>query len=75
VLEGVKVPYTTAVGAYAAPFNLTGNPVVVVPAGQTADGMPMGVQLVGRRWDDDALLSVAERVSQILGPFRLPSGY
>lgn len=75
VINGVKVAYTTAVGAYSAPFNLTGNPAVVVPAGQTPDGMPVGVQLVGRRWDDDALLATADRVSRILGPFRAPPGY
>ncbi len=75
VIDGVKVAYTTAVGAYSAPFNLTGSPVVVVPAGRTPEGMPVGVQLVGRRWDDDALLSVAERVSQTLGPSRIPPGY
>ncbi len=75
LIDGVKVAYTTAVGAYAAPFNLTGNPVAVVPAGQTMEGLPVGVQLVGRRWDDDALLAAADRVSQILGPFRAPPGY
>ncbi|HMU61417.1 MAG TPA: amidase [Gemmatimonadales bacterium] len=75
LIDGVKVAYTTAVGAYSAPFNLTGNPVVTVPAGQTSDGMPVGVQLIGRRWGDDALLATAERVSLILGPFRAPPGY
>ncbi len=75
VINGAKVAYTTAVGAYAAPFNLTGSPAVVVPAGKTAEGLPVGVQLVGRRWDDDALLAVADRVSQILGPFQPPPGY
>jgi len=73
-VDGVAVPYTTAVGSYAAPFNLTGSPSVVVPAGHTAGGLPIGVQLVGARWSDDRLLAVAERVSEILGPFRAPPG-
>lgn len=75
MIDGKRVAYTTAVGAYAAPFNLTGSPAVVVPAGLSSDGVPVGVQLVGRRWDDDALLAVAERVSGVLGPFRPPPGY
>ena len=71
-LDGAKVAYTTAVGAYAAPFNLTGSPAVALPAGRTADGMPIGLQLIGRRWGDDRLLAVAERVAEFLGPFRAP---
>jgi amidase len=73
-VDGVTVPYTTAVGSYAAPFNLTGSPAVVLPAGRSADGLPIGVQLVGARWADDRLLAVAERVAEILGPFRAPPG-
>ncbi len=73
-VDGVSVPYTTAVGSYAAPFNLTGSPAVVLPAGRSADGLPIGVQLVGARWADDRLLAVAERVSEILGPYRAPPG-
>ncbi len=74
-VDGTSVPYTTAVGSYAAPFNLTGSPAVSLPAGQSAEGLPIGVQLVGRRWDDDHLLAVAERAAEILGPFRRPPGY
>jgi amidase len=74
-VDGVTVPYTTAVGSYAAPFNLTGSPAVVLPSGRSADGLPIGVQLIGRRWGDDRLLAVAERVAEILGGFRTPPGY
>ncbi len=74
-VDGRSVPYTTAVGSYSAPFNLTGSPAVALPAGQSGEGLPIGVQLVGRRWGDDHLLSVAELVAGILGPFRRPPGY
>lgn len=70
-----RTDYAMAIASYAAPFNLTGSPVVVIPAGRTADGLPIGIQLVGRRWDDDRLLAVAERVATILGGFRAPPGY
>jgi len=75
LVDGTPVPYTTAVGSYAAPFNLTGSPSVVVPAGRSETGLPIGVQLVGARWNDDRLLAVAERVSEILGRFQAPAGY
>jgi amidase len=70
-----RTDYAMAIASYAAPFNLTGSPVVVMPAGRNVDGLPIGVQLVGRRWDDDRLLAVADRVAGILGGFRAPPGY
>ncbi|MEZ5816237.1 MAG: amidase [Hyphomicrobiaceae bacterium] len=44
---------------YTHPFNLTGNPAVVLPAGIHSDGLPVSLQLVGRRGEDKALLRVA----------------
>ncbi|HTO13208.1 MAG TPA: amidase [Candidatus Binatia bacterium] len=49
------------VGAYAwipftYPFNLTGQPAASVPAGFTATGLPVGLQIVGRRFADAAVL-------------------
>ena len=42
--------------AYAYPFNLTGHPAAVFPAGWGADGLPTSVQVVGPWWSDDAVL-------------------
>jgi aspartyl-tRNA(Asn)/glutamyl-tRNA(Gln) amidotransferase subunit A len=40
---------------YTHPFNLTGHPAVTIPCGWASDGLPVGLQLVGR-WAADALL-------------------
>jgi amidase len=40
-------------------FNLTGHPAVSVPAGFTDDGLPVGLQIVGRRFAETDILSVA----------------
>jgi aspartyl-tRNA(Asn)/glutamyl-tRNA(Gln) amidotransferase subunit A len=45
--------------AFTYPFNLTGLPAIVMPAGWTATGLPIGLQLVGRRLDDARLLGAA----------------
>ncbi len=42
--------------AFTFPFNLTGNPAASVPAGWTNDGLPVGLQIVGRRWEDATVL-------------------
>ncbi|WP_418062472.1 amidase [Pimelobacter simplex] len=47
-------------------FNLTGHPAVSVPVGTSASGLPIGVQLVGRRGSDDVLLRLALALEQEL---------
>jgi aspartyl-tRNA(Asn)/glutamyl-tRNA(Gln) amidotransferase subunit A len=42
--------------AFTFPFNMTGQPAATVPAGFTKDGLPVGLQIVGRHLDDPAVL-------------------
>lgn len=74
-VDGRKVEYYTANMSYTTPFNLTGNPVVVLPLTRSEQGLPIGVQVVGRRWHDMRLLAVATRLSELTGPFKLPPGF
>jgi aspartyl-tRNA(Asn)/glutamyl-tRNA(Gln) amidotransferase subunit A len=49
---------------FTAPFNISGQPGVSIPCGFDADGMPIGLQAVTRRHDDDLVLAlglIAER--------------
>ena len=46
------------------PFNLTGQPTVSVPCGFTSEGMPIGLQLAGRRWEESTVLRVAHAYEQ-----------
>ena len=41
---------------FTFPFNLTGQPALTVPAGFTASGLPVGLQIVGRRYDEATVL-------------------
>ena len=74
-VDSTKVPYFIAGTAYTCPFNLTGNPSVVVPLTKSKEGLPIGVQLVGRRWSEPELLALAQKVSLITGPFTPPPNY
>jgi amidase len=70
-----SVPYSMASGAYVVPFNLTGHPVVVILIGQTKNGLPIGMQIVGKRWRDMELLAIAQDVDRVVGGFHCPPGY
>jgi amidase len=48
-VDGRKVSYSRANSTYASLFNLGENPVVVLPLARSQEGMPIGVQVVGRR--------------------------
>ena len=52
---------------YTAAYNYTGWPSAVVRCGTTADGMPIGIQIVSRPWREDICLSVAKHLETTLG--------
>jgi len=73
-VDGVPVPGNIAGTGYTCAFNLTGSPVVAMPLAMSGDGLPIGVQVVGRRWGEMELLNVAEAMTPITGAFRRPPG-
>ena len=56
-------------------FNLAGFPALVVPFGFSEDGMPVGVQLVARPYDEELLLEVGMRLEEARGEFPAPPEY
>jgi aspartyl-tRNA(Asn)/glutamyl-tRNA(Gln) amidotransferase subunit A len=50
---------------YTYPFNLTGQPAATVPCGFSSDGLPVGLQIVGRRWADVTVLQAARAFEQL----------
>jgi Asp-tRNA(Asn)/Glu-tRNA(Gln) amidotransferase A subunit family amidase len=53
--------------------NLLGLPAVVIPFGMSADGLPIGIQLVGRPYEEEVLLELAVRLEEARGPFTGPA--
>jgi amidase len=74
-VDSRRVPYMEGTCGFSNLFNLTGHPVVAMPLPRASERMlPLGIQVVGRRWKDEAVLSVAEALSEVTGPFRRPPG-
>lgn len=61
--------------AYGAVFNYSGHPALTIPGGYGSEGLPIGLQLVGRRWSETRLLGLASAMAPLAGGFRRPTGY
>jgi Asp-tRNA(Asn)/Glu-tRNA(Gln) amidotransferase A subunit family amidase len=70
-VDGQTVNYLDA-WSYAEFFNLLGNPAVVVPAGRSPEGQPIGVQIVGQPWEEEQALSVAAALEKRCGAWKTP---
>jgi amidase len=70
-VDGNDVDYWM-VSAHGTVFNYTGHPAVVLPYKLDRDGLPIGLQLVGKRWGDLRLLAIAKALSPVTGGFRRP---
>ena len=49
------------------PFDLTGSPALSVPFGWSDDGLPIGVQIVGRHFDEENVLRVGMALERLRG--------
>ena len=57
---------------YSQWLNLTGFPGASVPVGLSSEGLPIGVQVIGRPHEEELVLAVAERIEQARGPWQPP---
>ena len=74
LVNGEQVGYWEML-SYCTPFNLTGHPAIVLPLAQDRNNLPIGIQIVGRRWGDERLLAIAKTLSQLTRGYRRPPGY
>ena len=70
-VEGKTVKYLDA-WSYCEWFNLLGFPAAVVPMGRSEQGLPIGVQIVGRPWEEEVVLAIAAMLEKERGPWQAP---
>jgi Asp-tRNA(Asn)/Glu-tRNA(Gln) amidotransferase A subunit family amidase len=70
-IEGKTVEYLDA-WSYTEFFNLLGNPGAVVPVSHSSEGLPIGVQIVGRPWEEEKVLAVAAVLERECGAWKMP---
>ena len=73
-VDGVTRPYMDLM-AWMGIIGVVYLPSTVVPVGQTADGLPVGVQVVGPFLEDRTTLAVARMIETALGGFVPPAGF
>ena len=62
--EGFDTTSTVRGASFTAPFNLSGLPAISVPCGFTADGLPIGMQIAGKPFDEPGIFKVAYAYEQ-----------
>lgn len=70
-VNGTDAPYRSIL-FWAGLATMPHLPAVAIPVGHTADGLPVGVQLIGPKWSDHMLISMAEEISSVLGQHFTP---
>lgn len=70
-VNGAAAPYR-GILFWAGLATMPHLPAVAIPLGRTADGLPVGVQLIGRKWSDHMLISMAEEIASVLGQHFTP---
>ncbi len=56
--------------SYLTAFNTTGWPSIVIRGGTSAEGLPIGIQIVAPPWREDICLAVAKFLERELGPWK-----
>ncbi len=53
----------------------TGHPSAVIPLAHDHNGLPLGIQVIGKRWQDEELLNIVDVLTNVTGGFHRPPGY
>lgn len=73
--DGKEMIYIQYVWPYVGCFNASGNPSITIPLGLSEEGLPIGVQIVGKYWSEPELIHFSKQIAQLTEGFVKPEGY
>jgi aspartyl-tRNA(Asn)/glutamyl-tRNA(Gln) amidotransferase subunit A len=65
LIDGVVDNSTAGLLRLTMPFNLAGLPAISLPCGFSSDGMPIGLQMVGKPFEESMILRIAHAYQQL----------
>ena len=71
-VNSVDIHYYMATQAYTTPFALTESPVLVLPLGLSGQQLPIGIQVVGKRFEDFKLLQIGKILNKYIDRIEYP---
>jgi amidase len=67
-----KVGYTEAIASFNFTTAFSGHPILVIPIGKKKNGLPVGIQIHAKKWDDKRLLEIAKYFENLTNGFEKP---
>jgi Asp-tRNA(Asn)/Glu-tRNA(Gln) amidotransferase A subunit family amidase len=61
-----------ATQGYTTPFSLTESPVLSMPIGLSSNSLPIGIQIIGKRYEDFKLLMIGKIIDKYADKFTYP---
>jgi len=74
VVNGKKRPYLDNL-TWTVMAIVSGLPATVAPVGLSESGLPVGIQIIGARFEDRTTIAFARGLSELVGGFVAPPGY
>ena len=73
--EGRKIPYPDYNFPFTLPYNVCGNPSLIVPGGFSEEGLPIGIQIAGPHYSENELIYFGKMVENIGFKFQAPEKF
>ena len=74
-VDGRTMAYVDYTAPFVVIYNACGNPVLVVPAGRSAEGLPIGIQIAAPHYAEHDLIGFGTRIEQLGATFKPPDGF
>lgn len=65
LINGKRVPYTKTMASFNFTSAMSGHPILVIPVGKMKNGLPVGVQIHAKKWNEKRLIEIAAELEKV----------